>query len=35
MPLEILPYTADRIPAVEAFNERLFLRGVPAGQLFP
>jgi hypothetical protein len=35
MALEILPYTPDRIPAVQAFNQRLSARGVPADQRFP
>jgi hypothetical protein len=35
MALEILPFTADRIGAVRAFNERLGSHGVPAEQRFP
>jgi hypothetical protein len=36
MPLEILPYTADRIEAVRAFNQRLAARGMSAAhEQFP
>ena len=35
MGLEILPYTADRVPAVRSFNERLDAHGVPPDQRFP
>ena len=35
MALEILPFTADRIAAVRAFNERLAADGVHAEQRFP
>ena len=35
MPLEMLPYTADRTPAVQAFNARLEAYGIPADQRFP
>jgi hypothetical protein len=35
MALEILPYTRDRIPAVQAFNQRLGASGIPADQRFP
>src|SRR5260370_6176903 len=36
MALEILPYTADRIEAVRAFNQRLASRGISAAhEQFP
>jgi hypothetical protein len=35
MGLEILPYTADRIPAVRQFNGRLASHGIPPDQHFP
>jgi hypothetical protein len=35
MALEILPYTADRIPAVRSFNERLQAHGFSPGDCFP
>ena len=35
MALEILPFTADRIAAVRAFNERLGAHGIHAEQRFP
>jgi hypothetical protein len=35
MALQILPFTADRIAAVQAFNQRLTAGGAPAYQRFP